>query len=767
MSTRDDDRLIEALLRDLPEDAPTREGCPSPELVAQLAEGTLGETDRESALVHMADCPHCRRDSAVLAAAASETVVDPVTEDSRIDRSRQTMVDDQETLVGPVDTYVRDDRETAPGPFAVVDREAEARAAAELEGRRMFGPYRVVRELGSGGMGVVHEVVNTRLDRVEALKLLRGGLGDDAMFQERFHRETKAMASLAHDHVVTVYDFGEREGQLYYTMPLMPGASLEDVVDEIRDSGETVPGTVACEILDRYGIPACTVSDSTPELQYARRIAAAIEGVADALSTMHEAGMVHRDVKPANLMIDAQGRVLLADFGLVRAGDVKLTAVGQMLGTPAYMSPEQVAAKDRPLDGRADVYALGASLYELLTLHPPLRGQSTVETISMVLDQRPKPVTDRNPGAPHELSTLVATCLEKSPELRYDDAAALRDDLARFARGEDIEAQPIGTVTRSIHWLRHNWLPTAVAAGLVGAIGVAGALSLGGPAHLTVASLPGATVYVNGEAIGETPLIQHEVESGEHQVRLLREGFHPVERTIELASGGVADIDRTLLPLDPADPVALAALAEAIGVAVASAESRGSRGGDERVLQAIAPRGLLSQVPTEIVLASPYEIEGAVARISAADGTEIAEWEPQTWTGVATQPLPETVTALLAPGGSYRITVELPDMEESTEATFEIADVVARATLEQGLTAVDALTTSGLPADHPSVRLLRGQLLLAQGLHSEALAVAMSLREELGDRRSVVEFGLAVLEQAELQETEPWIDWLEAAQSAK
>ncbi len=410
---REDEEAVNLLLGTDPDAGPARGApgsCPDEEALATLAEGRGQGSGREGVEDHLAGCPACR---ALVAALLRESPAPAFLE--------------HEAPAGgappPPPVLPKDlAGDGAPPPPA---RAAETRASgAEEEGGApaaaagipaSFGPYRIVRRIGAGGMGVVYEAVHPQRQRSEALKVLKGGLGDLPEFTERFHREVRALANLSHDHVVRLFDSGRVGDQLYYTMPLLHGTSLAELTEEIKGTGEAVPATLANGVLDRRGVPAAPGEPAPPTLAYARRVAAALAGVADALALMHGQGIVHRDIKPSNLMLDERGRVLLADFGLVRTGDERITRTGQAMGTPAYMSPEQVLPTEGDPDGRSDVYALGATLFELLTLVLPHEGTSVQETMVLKLKRRVRSVRDLSPDLPADLETIVGRCLERRP----------------------------------------------------------------------------------------------------------------------------------------------------------------------------------------------------------------------------------------------------------------------------------------------------------------------------------------------------------------
>ncbi|WP_439623639.1 protein kinase domain-containing protein [Gemmata sp.] len=299
-----------------------------------------------------------------------------------------------------------------------------------------FGPYVVVRELGSGGMGRVLEAHDPALGRRVAVKEIRPELAADPGARDRFLREARAAAAVRHDHIVPVYHVGERDGAPFLVMPLLAGESLAARLDR----GPLPPGDVA-----RVGREA-----------------------ASGLAAAHAAGLVHRDVKPANLWLeDPDGRVLILDFGLARAtdGGDALTRPGSVLGTPGYLAPEQ--ANGLPVDGRADLFSLGATLYHAATGVRPFRGPTLTATLRAVGEHHPPPPREVNPAVPAALSDLIVRLLAKSPADRPASAAAVAAEL---------EGRP-GTVTFATRAaVPHGGPPRKRRAWVVG--GVAGALAL-------------------------------------------------------------------------------------------------------------------------------------------------------------------------------------------------------------------------------------------------------------------------------------------------
>ena len=296
-----------------------------------------------------------------------------------------------------------------------------------------IGRYEILGEIARGGMGVVYRARQPGLGREVALKMTLGARFAGEEERQRFLAEAQAAGMLNHPAIVPIFEIGEHEGQLFFSMGLIEGASLR----------------------------ARLVDGPFPPEEAARLI----QSIAAAVQYAHDQGVVHRDLKPANILLDQQGCPHVTDFGLAKrtAIDSSLTATGQVLGTPSYMPPEQAAGRMDKVGPTADVYSLGATLYNLLTGRPPFQASTVVETLSLVLDSDPVTPRRLNPAVPHDLETICLKCLRKAPESRYATAAALADDLGRFVRGEPILARPVRRVERAAKWCRRN----RTAAGLI------------------------------------------------------------------------------------------------------------------------------------------------------------------------------------------------------------------------------------------------------------------------------------------------------------
>jgi serine/threonine-protein kinase len=294
--------------------------------------------------------------------------------------------------------------------------------------------YEVEALLGRGGMGVVFRARHLRLNRVVALKMARNEADTGAVELVRFQREAEAVAALRHPNIVQVFDVGDLAGRPFLTMEFMEGGGLD--------------GKLA-------GSP-----------QPAAEAAGLVAALAGAVEAAHSAGIVHRDLKPSNVLLTADGAPKVGDFGLARRlqEDAALTWSGAAVGTPSYMAPEQARGKPDAVGPAADIYSLGAILYELLTGRPPFRAEMALETLQQVLHHEPAPPSQLNATVPRDLETICLKCLAKEPGRRYDSARALADDLRRFLEGRPVLARPMGLAERTWRWCRHNPRET----GLVG-----------------------------------------------------------------------------------------------------------------------------------------------------------------------------------------------------------------------------------------------------------------------------------------------------------
>ncbi len=287
--------------------------------------------------------------------------------------------------------------------------------------------YQILSVLGKGGMGVVYKARDVKLDRVVALKMILAGdhAGREALV--RFRTEARAVALLRHPNIVQVYETGESDGKPYVALEFLDGGTLQQQLD---------------------GVP-----------QKPQQAARLLETLARAMHYAHQRGIIHRDLKPANILLDADGTPKITDFGLAKRleqEDQGQTGTEAILGTPTYMAPEQAAGKTRDVGPAADIYALGAILYDVLTGRPPLRGTTIHDTLHLVLNNDPVPPRRLQPTVPLDLQTICLKCLLKEPARRYANAEALADDLARFLADQPIEARPTTTLERLVKWARRR-----------------------------------------------------------------------------------------------------------------------------------------------------------------------------------------------------------------------------------------------------------------------------------------------------------------------
>jgi serine/threonine-protein kinase len=293
--------------------------------------------------------------------------------------------------------------------------------------------YEILGELGRGGMGVVYKARQRSLGRVVALKMILTGEHAGAQELARFRAEAEALARLQHPNIVQVYDVGEHAGRPFFSLEFIEGGSLAQ-----RLGGAPQPPAAAAQT---------------------------VELLARAVHHAHERGILHRDLKPANVLVAAEGVLKITDFGLAKRvdGAAGLTATGAVMGTPSYMAPEQAQGKVKDVGPVADVWALGAMLYELLTGRPPFQAASAVDTILQVLTEEPVPPRRLNPQVPRDLETVCLKCLHKEPAKRYASALDLADDLRRFQAGEPIRARRPSVREQTRRWVRRHRQPVLLA----------------------------------------------------------------------------------------------------------------------------------------------------------------------------------------------------------------------------------------------------------------------------------------------------------------
>jgi serine/threonine protein kinase/Tfp pilus assembly protein PilF len=345
------------------------------------------------------------------------------------------LLEDKSVVPQERDDPGRDDGVRAP------DRKIATRPAKMLGD---FGDYELLEEIGRGGQGVVYRAHQKSLNRTVAVKVIGLGYWATEAHLKRFRREAEAAASLEHPGIVPIYEVGEREGSCYFSMKFVEGGQLDEVMKR--------------------------------EPMSIRQGSELIAKVARTVHYAHEHGILHRDIKPGNVLLDAKGEPLLTDFGLARLVETESTVTHTMdvLGTPSYMAPEQAVGNNVAVSSATDVYGLGAVLYQLLTGHPPFAGGTTYETIKLLLDTEPRQPRLLNQKIDRDLSTICLKSLEKNPKRRYSSALALAEDLEHWLKHEPIQARRTGIFARGRKLVRRNPTSALLAAALIALAAAAG-----------------------------------------------------------------------------------------------------------------------------------------------------------------------------------------------------------------------------------------------------------------------------------------------------
>ncbi|MBX6314788.1 MAG: protein kinase, partial [Isosphaeraceae bacterium] len=421
--------------------------CPSDDQLERLLEGKLEDDALAVVVMHLETCAECRgvleeltRDHLALARWRPALEVTAGCDDSEVFETTEYLTDPGAPAVRP---------SSRSHPDA---RRSRAARRSEPAGRLPGGEgddedwpvlegYEILAKLGQGGMGVVYKARQRRLDRLVALKMIRAGDQERPEHRARFRLEAEAAARLRHAQIVQVYDIGECDGRLFCALELLEGGSLET-----RIAGMPQPERAAAKLL--------------------ATLAAAIHAA-------HRAGIVHRDLKSSNVLFTTDGTPKITDFGLAKRLDEEEghTQTGQVIGSPSFMAPEQARGHNREVGPAADIYALGAILYEMLTGRPPFRGATPMETMIQVVHEDPVPPSRLRPRLSRDLETICLKCLQKEPARRYPTAQALADDLRRYLDGQPILARPISIRERAWKWARREPAQAAlVALGLVAVI---------------------------------------------------------------------------------------------------------------------------------------------------------------------------------------------------------------------------------------------------------------------------------------------------------
>jgi eukaryotic-like serine/threonine-protein kinase len=310
--------------------------------------------------------------------------------------------------------------------------------------------YEILGELGRGGMGVVYKARQIKLNRIVALKMILAGSHAGSAELTRFRTEAEAIARVKHVNIIQIYEIGDHEGKPYFALEFCSGGSLAQ-----QTNGTPVKPKEAARI---------------------------VEKLARGMEAAHQEDIIHRDLKPANVLFLKNGTPKITDFGLAKKlDDVGQTQSGAIMGTPSYMAPEQAGGETKKMGPPADIYALGAILYELLTGRPPFKAATPLDTIMQVVTDEPMPPSALQKKTPRDLETICLKCLEKDPAKRYASAQALAEDLRRYQKGEPIHARPVGSIERTVKWVKRHPLTTGLITvillvAVVGFVGISGGL---------------------------------------------------------------------------------------------------------------------------------------------------------------------------------------------------------------------------------------------------------------------------------------------------
>ncbi|HEY7314352.1 MAG TPA: serine/threonine-protein kinase [Gemmataceae bacterium] len=406
--------------------------CPVPEQLRQLLAKAISGAEREQIENHVENCAACQE----MLAKLSDSLT-PEEQQTRDGGQRWSRHDPDSGFLRPFQQEAMDtttggegenEPKTAPSP-------KEAAATSTGDWPRVPG-YELLGVLGRGGMGVVYKARQVNADRLVALKMILAGTHAGPAELARFRTEAETIARLQHPHVVQVFEVGEHQGLPFFSLEFCPGGSLKDKLG---------------------GTPL------TP-----REAVVLVAKLARAVQAAHAAQVLHRDLKPGNVLLAADDTPKVTDFGLAKKLDTQgVTISGDIMGTPSYMAPEQANGQSREVGPAADVYALGAILYECLTGRPPFKAATALDTLSQVVSKEPVLPRQLNAQVPRDLETVCLKCLHKEASKRYASAAELADDLGRFQTGEPILARPVGKLERGVKWVRRKPALAALSALLV------------------------------------------------------------------------------------------------------------------------------------------------------------------------------------------------------------------------------------------------------------------------------------------------------------
>ncbi len=438
------------------------------ELLLDYVEGELPEQQNQTVLSHIESCKSCsrsleetRRLIQAIEAAKRDAPTGGLQEKTQGEQSGKAATGQSRTTSSGDSSRNPDEHGAAEGePFASKGRTSRTKGET-------LGDFEILDEIGRGGMGIVYRARQVSLNRIVALKVLPGVVCQTGKSIRRFKNEAQAAARLQHTNIVPVYAQGEHDGRFYFAMKLIEGISLDRVLEKepsliLPTLSEAVTRQTPADQEERERRDSIDATSSGLRADY-RRMALLISGVAEGLEHAHRQGVIHRDIKPQNLLLGSDGLLHIADFGLARLLDEpSVTVTGEMLGTPAYMSPEQVGGDRAKIGHRTDIYSLGVTFYELLTKHRPFEGSTREQIVARICTDEPKPPRKWNPNIPIDLETICLRAMDRDRRRRYASARDMAADLRRYAEDRPILSRRVGPFEKAVKWVRRHPATTAI-----------------------------------------------------------------------------------------------------------------------------------------------------------------------------------------------------------------------------------------------------------------------------------------------------------------